>query len=85
MVWNPLANPLMRSFLIEVIGIFPDNSCQMPAMKDEGMVQAFSSQAAHDRFTNTIGSRRSIGRSQFLMSEPADTTEKCAAYLLSRV
>jgi hypothetical protein len=65
MVGNPLTNPLMRSFLIEVIGIFPDNSCQMPAMKDEGMVQAFSSQAAHESFTNTIGSRRSIGRSQF--------------------
>jgi len=42
-VGDALANPLMRSFLIEVIGIFPDNSCQMPAMKDEGMVQAFSS------------------------------------------
>jgi len=28
-----LANPLMRSFLIVIMGIFPDNSRQMPTMK----------------------------------------------------
>jgi hypothetical protein len=51
MVGNPLTDSLMGSFLIEVIGIFPNNPCQMPIMKDEGMVEAFSSQATHESFT----------------------------------
>jgi hypothetical protein len=62
---DPLINSLMGSFLIEVIGIFPDNSRQLLAIKDECMVQAFSSQAANIPFTNTICARRSIRRSQF--------------------
>ena len=42
-IGDPLTDSLMGSFLIEVVGIFPDNSRQLPTMKDEGMVQAFSS------------------------------------------
>ena len=37
-----VAQYLMRPFLVEVMGIFPENSCQLPAIKDECMVQAFS-------------------------------------------
>ena len=65
MVGNPLTNSLMGSFLIEEVGIFPDNSRQLLAIKDECMVQAFSSQAAHIPFTNTIHTGCPVGRSQF--------------------
>ena len=43
MVGNPLTYTLMGSFLIEVMGIFLHHSRQLPAIKDEGVVQAFSS------------------------------------------
>ena len=33
-IGDPLTNSLMRSFLIEVIGIFPDNSRQMPVIEE---------------------------------------------------
>jgi hypothetical protein len=46
---DPLANSLMGSFLIIVIGIFPDHSFQLPFM-----VQIFSSQAAHVSFTSPL-------------------------------
>jgi len=65
-VGDPLTNSLMRSFLIEVIGIFSGYPHQMPTMKNKCIVQAFSSQVAHKPFTNAIGSGRSIRRSQFL-------------------
>jgi hypothetical protein len=42
-IGDPLINSLMGSFLIEVLGIFLHYFRQMLAMKDEGMVQAFSS------------------------------------------
>lgn len=41
--WDPLTDFLMGSILIEVIGIFLHCTSQMPAMKDEDMIQAFSS------------------------------------------
>ena len=66
MVGNPLTDSLMGSFLIEVIGVFPNNPCQMPIMKDEGMVEAFSSQATHESFTYTIGSWCPVRCSQLL-------------------
>ena len=53
MFGDPLTNSLMGSFLIEVIGIFPDNSRQLPAIKDVCMVQAFSSQACAGYFNHT--------------------------------
>jgi len=65
-VGDSLVNSLMRSFLIKVICIFSGYPRQMPTIKNECMVQAFSSQAAHESFTNAIGSGRSIRRSQFL-------------------
>ena len=43
MVGNPLTYTLMGSFLIEVMGIFPDNSQQMSVIENEGVVQTFSS------------------------------------------
>jgi len=91
MFGDPLTDSLMRSFLIEAIGIFSDNSRQMPAMKNEGMVQAFSSQAAHTAGGLCLnlshpplarGARKGVLNS--LMPEPAATAEKCEAYLLSR-
>ena len=66
MFGDPLTDSLMRSFLIEIVFIFSDNSRQMPAMKNEGMIQAFSSQAAHESFTFTIGLWCPVRRSQFL-------------------
>ena len=42
MVGNPSTDPLMGPFLIEVIVIFLHHSRQLPAIKDECMVQAFS-------------------------------------------
>ena len=65
MFGDPLTNALMGTFLIVVIGVFPDHSLQMPAMKNNGMVQTFSSQAAHEPFAYSIGSWRSIGRFQY--------------------
>jgi len=42
MVGNPLTDSLMGTFLIEGIVILVDHSHQLPAIKDECMVQAFS-------------------------------------------
>ena len=56
----------MRTLLIEVSYIFPDNPLYMPAIVEENMVQAFPSQAAHEPFANPIRPRRSIGRLAFL-------------------
>ena len=62
---DPLTNSLMGLFLIEVMGIFPDNSRQLLAIKDECIIQAFSAQAAHKPFTSTIRTWCPVWCSQF--------------------
>lgn len=65
MIWDLLTNPLMWSFLIEACRILLDHSFQMPILVNEYMIQALSSQAAHEPFANSICLGRSIWRLQF--------------------
>ena len=43
MMRDLLVDPLMWPVMVVVSGVFLDYPCQMLAMKDEGVVQAFSS------------------------------------------
>ena len=52
----------MRTLLIEVSYVSPDNPLYMPTILEENMIQAFSAQTAHEPFSNSIRTRRSIGR-----------------------
>jgi hypothetical protein len=61
-----LTEALMRTVLIEVSYVFPDNPLYMPAIMEENMIQAFSTQTADEPFANPIRRRRSIGRLAFL-------------------
>jgi hypothetical protein len=61
-----LTNPLMRTVLIEVNYIFPDDPLYMPAIMEENVIQAFSAQTADEPFANPIRTRRSIWHLEFL-------------------
>jgi hypothetical protein len=61
-----LTNTLMRTILIVVSYVLPDDPLYMPAIMEENVIQAFSTQTADKPFANPIGLWRSIRRHQFL-------------------
>ena len=51
---NPLPKPLMRSSLIEVDDIGLEEAVELLLMKDQEMIQAFSSHASQKTFTDSV-------------------------------
>src|SRR5258706_10430122 len=66
MIGDPLTDALMRTVLIVVSDVFPDDLLDMLTISEENVIQAFPSQTAHEPFANSIRTRRSIRRLQFL-------------------
>jgi hypothetical protein len=59
MVGDLLADSLVRAVMVLVSDIFCHHLLQIPAVENEGVVQAFPPQTAHEAFTNRIGFGRS--------------------------
>jgi len=66
MLWDLLSDALMRSGLIEVLNIGMKDTVQLLLVKDKQVIQTLSTHAAHKPFADRIGSRRLVGRFQYL-------------------
>ena len=54
--WDLLPDALMRSDLIEVLGIGMQDTIQLLLLEDEKVIQTLSTHAAQKPFTHRIGS-----------------------------
>ena len=61
-----LTDAWMRTLLIEISYVFPDDPLYRPAIMEEKMIQAFSTQTADEPFENPIRTRHSIWPLEFL-------------------
>ena len=57
MIGDLLTNPLMRSVLIVISRILPDNPLYMLTIMEENMIQAFPSHAAFNKASSVLGSQ----------------------------
>ncbi len=58
--WDVLFDALMRSGLMEVLGIGLKNTIQLLFLEDEKVIETLSPHAPQKPFTNRIGPRRMV-------------------------